>query len=320
MGKILVTSSHWETLCQAADKLVKENGHEVVLHKGELPYMSFEEIAEVIGDIDGAIIGLDDWTDAVFEIAPKMKAIAKFGVGTDNIDKESATRHGIKVLNAPGVNSGAVAELTIGFMLDMLRQITNLHKQLEQGNWVRYTGNELTGRTIGLLGFGAIAKLVAKKLQGFDVRILASDPYANLEAAKALNVEIVDTDTVLRESDIVSIHVPAMPSTYHMINDEAFAKMKDGSYLINAARGAIVDTQALLRALESGKLAGAALDAFENEPLKADDPLLTCGKVICTPHTGAETKEVYHNVSLCVAQDVINVLAGKEPKNWVNRW
>ena len=319
MGKVLVSSSHFNELCQDARKMLIEAGHEIVLHKGELPYMSFEEISQVIGDIDGAIIGLDDWTEEVWKIAPKLKVVAKFGVGTDNIDKDSAKRYGIKVINAPGINSNAVAELTIGMIIDMLRGITKQQISMTRGIWPRYLGDELRGKTVGLLGFGAIAKLVAKKLQCFEVRVIASDLYPDLDAAAKYGVKIVDNDTVLRESDIVSVHIPSVPSTYHMLNDAAFASMKDGAYLVNAARGAIVDTQALLRALESGRLAGAALDAFENEPLKEDDPLITCGKVVCTSHTGAETREVYRNVSVCVAQGVIDVLNGKDPVFWVNR-
>ncbi len=320
MGKVLVTSSHFETLCQSAKKLLIDAGHEPVVYQGELPYMSFEEIAKVIGDIDGAIIGLDDWTDAVFQIAPKLKVVAKFGVGTDNIDKQSASRHGIKVINAPGINANAVAELTVGLIIDMLRSVTQLHMAMTKGQWVRALGSELESRTVGLMGFGAIAKLVAKKLQGFDVKVLAYDLYPDYETAKRYGVELVTVDEVIEKSDILSIHIPSTPKTFHMFDDAVFARMKPGAYLVNAARGAIVDTRALLRALNAGRLAGAALDAFENEPLKEDDPLLLSGKVVCTPHTGAETKETYHKVSMCVAQGVIDVLAGKEPQFWVNRW
>lgn len=318
MGKILITSSHFETLCQSAWELLKQNGHELVIHKGPLPYMSFEEIAAVIGDIDGAIIGLDNWTNEVFEIAPKLKVVAKFGVGLDNIDKESAKKKSIKVINAPGINSNAVAELVIGFMIDMLRQITNLNNSLKNGQWVRFTGNEVKGKTIGLLGFGSIGQLVAKKLQGFDAEVLASDLYPNKEIAQKYNVTICSSDDVLSRSDIVSIHIPSTPSTYHMMNDEAFGKMKQGSYIINAARGALVDAEALIRALETGKIAGAALDTYEVEPLNMGDPILSNDQIICTPHTGGETKETYHKVSLSVAQGVIDALSGKEPANWQN--
>lgn len=319
MGKVLVTSSHWKQLCQEAERLLADAGHEIVLHKGELPHMQFEDIARVIGDIDGAIIGLDDWTEEVYKIAPRLKVIAKFGVGTDNIEKESAKKYGIKVLNAPGINANAVAELTVGLMIDMLRGITTLHTAMTEGRWVRFLGEELEGRTIGLYGFGAIARLVAKKLQNFDVKLIACDLYPDRDVARQYGVEIVSAAEVIRHSDILSIHIPCVPGTVHLFNDETFRNMKQGACLINAARGAIVDTPALLRALESGRISRAALDAFENEPLAADDPLLLSGKVICTPHTGAETKETYRKVSLCVAQGVTDVLAGKEPRYWVNR-
>lgn len=318
MGKILVSSSHFETLCQDAHQLLLQAGHEIILHKGELPYMSFEEISAVAPGIDAAIVGLDDWTEAVFKIATKLKVVAKFGVGTDNIDKEAASRYGIKVINAPGMNSNAVAELTVGMMIGMLREIPMLHQAMTCGQWSRFIGTELEGRTVGLLGFGAIAQSVARKLQGFDVTILASDLYPNMDVAKKYGVRIVPADDVITCSDVLSLHIPCTSETYHMFNDAVFARMKPGAYLINAARGPIVDTEALIRALRSGHIAKAALDAFENEPLCADDPLFKTGKVICTPHTGAETKESYRRVSICVAQGVIDVLGGKKPRFCVN--
>ena len=316
MGKILVTASHWNTLCTKADKLLKDHGHEVIVHDA---YMSFEDIAKVAGEINGAIIGLDNWTDEVFEIAPKLKVAAKFGVGTDNIDKDSATRHGVKVLNAPGINAGAVAELTVCFMVDLFRRVTEQSKNLSLGTWVRYLNNQLEGKTVGLLGFGAISREVTKRLQGFGVKILASDLYPNRDFAEKYNVKIVDNETILRESDIISIHIPSIPETYHMINDEAFAKMKQGAFLINCARGPLVDTAALERALDSGRISGAALDVYEEEPLPMDSPILSRDNVICTPHTAAETREVYENVSLCVAEGVVDVLEGRTPRFQVNR-
>lgn len=319
MGKILVTSSHWDTLCQEAAKMLADAGHEVVVHRGDVPYLPHDELIKVIADIDGAISGLDQWTEDIYAAAPKLKVIAKFGVGTDNMDKPAARKYGIKVINAPGINSNAVAELTIGMIVDMLRGVTMQHRAMTQGRWPRFLGEELRGKTVGLLGFGAIAKLVAKKLQCFDVTVIASDLYPDLETANAYNVQIVSSEEVITRSDIVSIHIPSTPQTYHMFNDELFAKMKPGAYLVNAARGAIVDSDALVRALESGRLAGAALDALEKEPLPPDDPLLTCSKTVCTCHTGAETREIYQNVSVCVAQGVIDVLEGREPKFWVNR-
>lgn len=318
MGKILITASHYEELCQEAKRLLESHGHELIINKSGMPYYTYEQIAEVIGDVDGAIIGLDEWTEDVYKIAPKLKVIAKFGVGVDNIDRVKAKEYGIKVINAPGQNSNAVAELTVGFMIGVLRNMIPLHKKMENGEWVRHVGYEMKGKTIGLLGFGAIARLVAEKLMNFDVNVTAFDLYPNEELAAKYKVKMVSREDVITKSDIVSIHIPSTKDTYHLFNDQTLETMKDGAYLINCARGAVVDTDALCRALKSGKIAGAALDAFEAEPLSKDEEILACGNVICTPHTGAETYEAYTNVSMCTAQGVIDVLEGKEPEFYTN--
>lgn len=319
MGKILVSASHFDTLCQEAKELFAAHGHEVIFDPSRsFPAYSFTELKEIIGDIDAALIGMDVYNEEVFKIAPKLKAVAKFGVGVDNIDGEAAKKYGVKVLNAPGQNSNAVAELTVAFMINILRGLVPLHKEMERGQWPRFMGNEVKGRTIGLLGFGAISRLVAKKLSAFECKVIAYDLYPNTEAAKEYGVEMVTADEVIENSDIVSIHIPATKDTYHMFNDDTFARMKKGSYLINAARGALVDLEALSRALTTGHLAGAALDAFEEEPLPLDSPILQCKNIVLTPHTGAETKESYRNVSLCTAKDIIAVLDGKEPVHCTN--
>lgn len=320
MGKVLVSASHFDTLCKEAMELLKENGHEVIYDPSrKFPAYSFEELKEIIGDIDAALIGMDVYNEEVFQMAPKLKAVAKFGVGVDNIDGEAAKRHGVKVLNAPGQNSNAVAELTVGFMLDVLRYVIPLHKKMEEGLWPRYLGSEIKGKTVGLLGFGAIARLVAQKLRAFDVNLLAYDLYPNEEAAEELGVKMTTMEEVITASDIVSLHIPATKETYHMFNDETFQKMKEGSYIINAARGALIDLDALSRNLMSGHIAGAALDAFEVEPLPKTAPILQCENIVLTPHTGAETREAYRNVSLCTCRDIVAVLKGEDPIHWVNK-
>ena len=320
MGKVLVSASHFDTLCIDAKELLEKHGHEVIFDPDrKFPSYSFEELKNIIGDIDAALIGMDIYNEDVFKIAPQLKAVAKFGVGVDNIDGVAAKKYGVKVLNAPGQNSNAVAELTVCFMIDILRKVIPLHKQMEQGLWPRHIGNEIKGKTVGLLGFGAIARMVAEKLIGFGVHVIAYDLFANDEKAKALNVTMTSMEEVILKSDIVSIHIPATPETYHLFNEEMIAKMKPGSYLINAARGALVDLDSLSRALKTGHISGAALDAFEVEPLPKDSAILSCENIVLTPHTGAETKEAYRNVSLCTAKDIIAVLEGKEPEFWVNK-
>lgn len=319
MGKILVSASHFDTLCKDAWELLEKNGHEVIYDKTRsFPAYSFEELKDIIGDIDAAIIGMDKYTEEVFEIAPKLKAVAKFGVGVDNIDLVAAKKHGVKALNAPGQNSNAVAELTVCYILDMLRKVIPIHEELKEGNWPRWIGSELRGKTVGLVGFGAIARLVAKKLQGFDVQIKAYDLFMNQKLADELGVKACSLDEIIETSDVVSLHIPVSDDTYHMFNTEMFMRMKKGSYLVNAARGGLVDLDDLTKALGEGQLAGAALDAFEMEPLPKGMEIFNYN-VVCTPHIGAESFEAYRDVSLCVSKDIIRVLAGEEPEHCVNR-
>ena len=319
MGKVLITASHYETLCSEAKKLLENNGHEVILNKSDMPYYSFEDLKDLVGDIDAAIIGMDNWSEEVFKIAPKLKAIARFGVGVDNIDLNAAKRYGIKVTNARGQNSNAVAELAVGYMFDMLRSVPQLNSDLKKGDWRRFVGHDIMGKTVGLIGFGDIARKVAKKISGFGVRIIACDVFPNMDMAKELGVEIVDEDTVLRESDIVSIHIPSTKETYHYMDQSRFAKMKESSYFINTARGALVDTDALCSAVESGHIAAAAVDVYEKEPLEKGARISSISNIITTPHTGAETYETYSAVSLTTAKAVIDVLDGREPENWINK-
>ena len=306
MGKILVSASHFDTLCKDAWELLEKNGHEVIYDKTRsFPAYSFEELKDIIGDIDAAIIGMDKYTEEVFEIAPKLKAVAKFGVGVDNIDLVAAKKHGVKALNAPGQNSNAVAELTVCYILDMLRKVIPIHEELKEGNWPRWIGSELRGKTVGLVGFGAIARLVAKKLQGFDVQIKAYDLYMNQKLADELGVKACSLDEIIETSDVVSLHIPVSDDTYHMFNTEMFMRMKKGSYLVNAARGGLVDLDDLTKALREGQLAGAALDAFEMEPLPKGMEIFNYN-VVCTPHIG-ESHLKHTEMLACVYRKTLYV-------------
>lgn len=311
VNKVLVSASHFDTLCKDAWKLLEENGLEVVFDKEkEFPAYTTEEIQNLREreEIVAALIGMDDFRDErKFEALPNLKAVAKFGVGIDNIDVAFAEKYGVKVLNAPGQNSNSVAELTICLMLDLLRQVVPLHCKVEKGLWPRYMGTEIKNKTVGLIGFGAIARLVAKKLKAFDAKILAYDMYPNEELARDLGVKLTDFETVIQNSDIISVHIPATSETYHLFGKDVFRRMKEGAYFVNTARGALADLDALADSLSSGHLAGAAIDAFEKEPLSEDTPILKCENVILTPHTGGETKEAYYNISMKTAGDIVKV-------------
>lgn len=312
--KVLVTATNYSSLCAEAKSLLENNGCEIIENPLGRP-LTFEELQRYVPDVDGVVVGVDTWDESVFKIAPNLKVLARFGVGVDNIDIEKARSFGIKVVNAAGRNANAVAELTLGLIISSLRNIHVLHQTTRQGRWDRFVGDELIGRTVGLLGFGNIAQKVAKKLSGFDVQVIAYDKYPNLDAARALNVSMVSSDAVLQSSDIVCMLLPSLKETRHFMNAQTFAMMKDQSWFINTARGALVDEAALKVALENGKLKGAAIDVYEQEPSSADNPLFGVGNILTTPHTAAETYETYHEIGLFTAQAILDVFEGKTPPN-----
>lgn len=315
--KVLVTATNYSTYCSAAKALLEENGVEVI----ENPYgrpMTRDELLTVVGDIDGAVVGVDTWNEKIFAHAPKLRAMARFGVGVDNIDLAAAKAHGIQVTNAKGMNSNPVAELTVGLILSTLRNVPAFNASIREGKWDRFMGRDLAGMTVGLLGFGDIAQRVAKKLSGFDVSICAYDLYPNLEKARELNVEMVSMEEALHRADVVCMHLPSLPSTHHIMDAQTFGMMKDGSYFINTARGALVDETALAQALRSGKLTAAAIDVFDQEPVRRDNPLFALPNLFATPHTAAETYDTYHNVGLATARQLLDVFAGKKPNNLLN--
>lgn len=320
MGRILVSVSHYDTLCRDAKDFLTSRGHEVICDSSRsFPAYSKEELKHLLPDVDAAIIGMDVYNEEVFSFAPRLKAVAKFGVGVDNIDGAAAARHGVYVINAPGQNSNSVAELALGMMICLLRSVIPLDRAVKRGQWPRTIGSNISGKTVGLVGFGAIAQLLAAKLSALGASLLAYDVAPNPEAAASLGVRLCSLDEVLSSSDIISLHVPALPATYHMIDHASIEKMKDGVYLINTARGPLVDTDALVEALNSGKIAAAALDAYEQEPVPEIAPLLQCHNLIATPHIGGETDEAYHKLALSTARDIDAVLSGRQPVFCTNR-
>lgn len=315
--KVLVTATNYSTYCSAAKALLEENGVEVI----ENPYgrpMTRDELLTVVGDIDGVVVGVDTWNEEIFAHAPMLRAMARFGVGVDNIDLAAAKAYGIQVTNAKGMNSNPVAELTVGLILSTLRNVPAFNASIREGKWDRFMGRDLAGMTVGLLGFGDIAQRVAKKLSGFDVSICAYDLYPNLEKARELNVEMVSMEEALHRADVVCMHLPSLPATHHIMDAQTFGMMKDGSYFINTARGALVDETALAQALRSGKLTAAAIDVFDQEPVRRDNPLFALPNLFATPHTAAETYDTYHNVGLATARQLLDVFAGKKPNNLLN--
>ncbi len=319
MAKILVTATNFAKLCSSALALLESSGCEVILNPMQRMYTR-EEMLAAVGDIDGLIANCEDWDEALFTAAPKLKVIARFGVGYDSVDLEAAKRHGVVVTNCPGINANAVAEMTLALLLNLVRSITPMNRSLMDGQWNRLLSPELSGRTVGVLGFGAIAKKSVRKLSGFDMHVLVYNRSVNEEKsahARELGAELLtdDLDLVLAQSDFILVHLPVAPNTERIISRENIAKMKDGVYIVNTARAALVDETDMAEALRSGKVAGYATDVYLHEPVGNDCPLFKLDNFLGTPHAAGETGENYHNTGLHTAKQVLDVLQGREPQN-----
>ncbi|MDO4322550.1 MAG: phosphoglycerate dehydrogenase [Lachnospiraceae bacterium] len=277
-----------------------------------------EDLIPLLKDCDGFVAGLDSITARVMEACPNLKVISRYGAGYDRVDIEAAKRLGIKVTNTPGVNAQAVGELAFGLILAAARKIPYLNAQTRNGAWVRSTGMELKGKTLGILGLGAIGKVVANCAQGFGMHVLAYDPYINEAYCKEHQIEAVSFEELMSRANVVSLHLPLLDSTYHLIDAEAIRLLPDQAIIVNASRGGIIDEDAAYDALRTGKLSGLALDAFETEP-PTDSRLFEFDNVIATPHTGAHTKEATDNMAHASIQNLIDLLSGKDCPSIVNR-
>lgn len=310
--KIAVPFRHHAThICDEARKMLTDAGFELVCNDtGRV--LTFDEQKEMIRGAFAVIAGTEQYDAAMLEGCDELKVIMRFGVGCDNFDLQTMKAMGIQV----GViaNYNAVAEFAVMLILSAMKNLPQLDQAVRAGKWSRFPMRELTGKTVGLVGFGRIGRRVAEMLSGFDVKLLAYDPFMNEEEARRRNVVPASFDEVLGASDVVSLHLPANESTCHIINAETIAKMKDQSYLINTSRGKLVDEKALYAALQNGKLRAAGLDVYEQEPVKsADNPLFALENISLTPHTAAITYETNYNGGLICARSILNVMNGEAP-------
>lgn len=268
-----------------------------------------EQLIKKIGTYDAMVIrSRTKVTKQVLDAAKNLKAIARAGVGLDNVDLPYAKEREVEVFNSPEAPCNAVAELVLGMMFNMARMITEADAGMKQGKWEkkRLTGFEIQGKTLGIIGFGRIGYTLGKKAKCLGMRVITYDVLMDklIHFVEEVQAEAVDLDTLYAESDFITIHVPILPQTRHMISIPQFNKMKDGVYVINAARGGIIDETALKQALDTGKVKGAALDVFEQEP-KPDEELVCKPNVICTPHIGAGSEEAQIGNSTIVAEKLI---------------
>jgi D-3-phosphoglycerate dehydrogenase len=284
---------------------------EVVYNPTGRPLTS-TEVAHYLPGMDGYIAGLDVIDANALKSADRLKVIARYGVGVDNVDLAFARENGICVTNTPGANSVSVAELALGLMLALARQIPEAVEAVHQGKWPRFSGISLEGKTIGILGLGAIGKQLALRLTGFDCKVIAYDPFADIIFAQEHLIDLSTIEKVTAQADFLSLHLPLLPETRGMVNSTFLERMKQGSFLINTSRGEVVDEKALFDAIQSGHIKGAGLDAFTVEPPDATNPLLTLPQVIATPHLGAHTDGATSNMGWLAMKDCLAVLKGEK--------
>lgn len=283
--------------------------------------LSPPELKAIIGEYDGLVVrSATKVTAEIIEAAGKLKVVGRAGSGLDNIDVPAASKKGIVVMNTPGGNTITTAEHAISMMLALSRQIPQATASTKGRKWEksRFMGSEIFNKTLGIIGVGQIGSVVADRARGLRMNVLGYDPYLSPERAEEMGVTLVSMDELLTRSDYITIHVPKSNDTVNLINRESFARMKDGVYIINCARGGLVNEEDLHEAIRSGKVAGAALDVFVKEPPEADNPLLDCEEVICTPHLGASTEEAQEKVAVAIAEQMVDYLLNGTVMNAAN--
>jgi D-3-phosphoglycerate dehydrogenase len=311
--KILVS----DPLAAEGVQIFKDQGFEVEVKTGLSP----SELKEAIKGVHGLVIrSATKVTADLLAAADTLKVVGRAGTGLDNVDIPAATAKGVIVMNTPGQNSNAAAELAMGHIFAMARHIARGNRGIKDGKWEKkqLRGTELKGKTLGILGLGNIGRILAELGAGVKMKVIGYDPYFSAEDIKARGAEPVSLDDLLARADFLSIHVPKTKETAGLFNAANLAKMKKGAYLINCARGGIVDEAALCDALAAGHIAGAALDVFEVEPVPADSRLLFSDDVVCTPHLGANTHEAQVNVAVAVTNQMSKYLKTGEAEFAVN--
>ena len=295
--------------CQEARQMLIDAGFELRCNPGIRP--TPDQLKEMVSGAWAIVAGTEKYTADVLEGADQLKAIIRFGVGTDNFDLTALREK--KVAVGVITNYNSVAEYTLTLMLNVLKNLPRLDRVVREGQWARLPMRELKGKTVGLVGFGRIGRRLAELLRPFEVELLVYDPFVSADQIEVCGAAAVSMDSLLARSDVVSLHLPYTPETHHLINSGTIEKMKDGAYLINTARGALVDEKALCAALTEGKLSGAALDVFEKEPVTKENPLFALDNTVLSPHAAALSYETNYNGSLICAESIIRVFRGEEP-------
>ena len=305
--KVVITDYEYPNVDQEREIITKSGAQ---LHACHLK--TSEEIAAEVEDADAVIVQYANITKEIIARMKHCKMIIKYGIGVNNIDSEAATAKGIYVCNVPDYGVDEVSNHAIAMLMALAKKLPTVTKALKNGEWGY-------GSTLGLVGIGRIPSLVAHKMSNFGMKILAFDPYVSAEEAKKRGAELVDFETLCKKSDFISIHCPLTPSTTHIFNREAFRMMKKTAFIINTARGPVIEENALVEALETEEIAGAGIDVFESEPIAKTNKLLQMDQVIATPHCAWYSEEAIATLQRKVAEEVVNVLSGNRPFNCTNR-
>jgi D-3-phosphoglycerate dehydrogenase len=314
--RVLVTPTSYAREDPALRSALEVEVGEVIYNTTGKPLDS-DALAALLPGIDGYIASLDEIDRRALQAADRLKVISRYGVGVDAVDLQAAREKGVVVTNTPGANSSSVAELAVGLMLSLARNITSAAAATRSGGWPRMSGLSLEGKVVGLVGFGAIGRTVARLLGGFECTLLAFDPIADPAQVSTLGVSLVSLQEIIQNADIISLHCPLTPETRRMVDTSFLAAMKPGALLINTARGELIEEAALLAALDSGRLGGAALDVFSSQPSKKDNPLLIHPRLIATPHMGAHTDAATNAMGWMALNDCLAVLRGEQPRSRV---
>ncbi|MEN6642516.1 MAG: phosphoglycerate dehydrogenase [Armatimonadia bacterium] len=316
-GTVLVTAGVFLQLGNEGKECLEGAGLtvKVPVHSGA---WTEEDVIEAVTGCVAVLAGMEPYTERVFASLPDLKVIARWGIGYDSIDVAAATRHGVMVINTPGMVTEAVADMTLALMLGVARRIPFCDQSVRQGQWPLVFSGQLFSKTLGLVGLGQIGQAVARRAKGFSMNVLVYDPYCDDGVCERMQVARAPLEVLLAESDFVSLHCTMCPETRHLINAERLRMMKPTAYLINAGRGGLVDPVALAEALREKVIAGAGLDVFAQEPPEADDPLLSLDNVVLTPHCSSFTYDTVAKVNERACRNVIEALSGEVPAALLN--
>jgi D-3-phosphoglycerate dehydrogenase len=310
--RILLTTTSFQDTPGTHHALLADTGWEIVTTRGPL---TEEQLLPLVGDVDGVICGDDAWTETVITAAlPRLRVISKYGIGVDKIDTVAATRLGIPVCYTPGVNHVTVAEHTFALLLGLMKNLVPEVDHTRGGRWTRITGREIHGKTLGIVGLGRIGREVALRARAFGLSVGAYDPFWPTEFAEEHGVLRYPSPAELfRSADIVSLHTNLTDETRHIVDARAIRSMRDGCVIVNCARGELVDTDAMVAALESGRIGGYATDVLDEEPPRRDHPLLTARNCIVTPHIASRTHESVVRQATMAVENLVRTIRGEEP-------